>query len=1245
MAAEFKIGDRVISGRGKGVVKYFGETKFAEGIWVGIELDEANGKNDGNVGDVHYFTCKPNHGVFAQPGTVRMDSQPRNSVLPKPSGMKAPSTSGRKSVLPKPSPLTTPKMSPAVSMERLTKIGPNKKANEQIKMQPVEEIETPVSKSVPAKPQQPPVSASSQSIQPQRSVDLNETDRGFANVKEQAKKIDQQPGAKYTFQRQDSQMTDVSITPADDTIVRGLKDEIADLNSKLEALREKRKEDKSKLAELDRLRIQHQGLLEYKISITEEHRMLRRKLEETEMQLEEMLKRAENAEASMSNDLGEQLELVTLDKLMAEERVEMLQAEVEEQKMRMETMESEMQMLKAEMQSLTSTDGSGELVGNTVQFKQLTEQMEQYKQAIIKMRDLVQNANADRIEMEKQLEHCRGECERYQTENDRLVVDFNRARAEIAELHEQMDAAMGSTRMVDYLTEQNLNLEDQMRTLTEEKEHLEELLQLSEEIAEAARQTQMDIRQECDMYVVSASEKTKEIQFLENRIRDYDNVVQKFRQKISDLNDEIVGYKDQIQILDHQLADRDADGTLNATALFTSNRNFADRVQSKLNSLKVKYLEEQLKYLREFLPNNFSKAGGDNDCILLTVFFSQMAEKSELLSKLLDERYPDVPDGMQRDHVVKSHKAEQWAHVRKFRYFLCNLSSVMHRFESVIKNCTLESLSRLAASRSETANQEHKLDWYLNELLEKRLDESTPSESLERIVAFFQRQLFLNVTAGEYDTRSAMSDYLQQFLDGVEWIRFNCARLKFFLFPNEAEDSEFSEFLYQMDRTCEEIAGKVVRANKLIPTDKMIDFSATIKSAEDGAVTMLDLVTNGFSYLEKVARRLHDSSNFAASQLMTNDVDGFSANEILGFLQSVVEKMSGSTHIYGAMIETQNALSDVSTVIDDISSALEKHRLEIPLLPIRNSSPLHDRAAARKEDVVDAEALRWQISKKDEEITRLARALKGQEDSVCMLKIKLERLKKETTEAGQQESAVSSEKIKEMFDEERRKYEKTISELRGQVDEIEKQKKTKENEMERVHKTAVAFRDSQAQQAAGRTTKMGGLNLAGAQEDPIELAQSLYWAQDRIRRLQAELDARNLLALKPLKLPEKVCGIETLKVNKLKSLGEAKRKTLLDEANLLQLEHQKLKLMESHGRKDAAFQRLSVEYNNRVADLRARTQTLRDQYFPHVPLPDSLVKSTDQLPSSSNEMKVEFKTIMDQIKQRRIARQVANAAA
>ena len=74
----FAIGQRVaVSGRvGEGTVRFAGTTQFSSGHWIGIELDAADGRNNGSVNGVVYFECAPNHGVFARPDTVRAADAP-----------------------------------------------------------------------------------------------------------------------------------------------------------------------------------------------------------------------------------------------------------------------------------------------------------------------------------------------------------------------------------------------------------------------------------------------------------------------------------------------------------------------------------------------------------------------------------------------------------------------------------------------------------------------------------------------------------------------------------------------------------------------------------------------------------------------------------------------------------------------------------------------------------------------------------------------------------------------------------------------------------------------------------------------------------------------------------------------------------------------------------------------------------------------------------------------------------------
>uniref|UniRef100_A0A4W4EEC8 Si:dkeyp-47f9.4 n=1 Tax=Electrophorus electricus TaxID=8005 RepID=A0A4W4EEC8_ELEEL len=61
-----RIGDKVvIAGQKVGTLRFCGSTEFAGGLWAGVELQHAEGKNDGSVAGVQYFSCPMKHGIFA----------------------------------------------------------------------------------------------------------------------------------------------------------------------------------------------------------------------------------------------------------------------------------------------------------------------------------------------------------------------------------------------------------------------------------------------------------------------------------------------------------------------------------------------------------------------------------------------------------------------------------------------------------------------------------------------------------------------------------------------------------------------------------------------------------------------------------------------------------------------------------------------------------------------------------------------------------------------------------------------------------------------------------------------------------------------------------------------------------------------------------------------------------------------------------------------------------------------------
>ena len=70
---DYQIGQRVIVGnKMTGTVRYVGHTHFAEGVWVGVEIDLPRGRNDGSIDGQKYFNCEQNYGLFAPPEKISL---------------------------------------------------------------------------------------------------------------------------------------------------------------------------------------------------------------------------------------------------------------------------------------------------------------------------------------------------------------------------------------------------------------------------------------------------------------------------------------------------------------------------------------------------------------------------------------------------------------------------------------------------------------------------------------------------------------------------------------------------------------------------------------------------------------------------------------------------------------------------------------------------------------------------------------------------------------------------------------------------------------------------------------------------------------------------------------------------------------------------------------------------------------------------------------------------------------------
>jgi len=170
--------------------------------------------------------------------------------------------------------------------------------------------------------------------------------------------------------------------------------ELRQLKEELQLLRVQKSEDKLKLLELERMRIHNEQLMEFKSQIMTQQVLLQRELQRSRHELRE----AQDVSSKFKRELdeiAESIELLTLDKEMAEERMETLQMELEMAQERNDELSLDAEILKAEQEEQQGQrieksekhSGVGVVTQSAGEFLRLEQYNQRLRETVVRLRD------------------------------------------------------------------------------------------------------------------------------------------------------------------------------------------------------------------------------------------------------------------------------------------------------------------------------------------------------------------------------------------------------------------------------------------------------------------------------------------------------------------------------------------------------------------------------------------------------------------------------------------------------------------------------------------------------------------------------------------------------------------------------------------------------------------------------------------------------------------------------------------
>eukprot|EP01134_Creolimax_fragrantissima_P003753 CFRG3753T1 len=589
-----KVSQRIITRGGHtGTIRFIGTTNFAKGKWVGVELDVPEGKNDGSVEGVSYFVCPSNHGSFVRATAIQPyqdgESELSTANVPPPVHMRQSSHLPRPQT---PTKIPTPSAHISVTPRVSSGLGATSRRNH---------------RNTPG------------------SIGISTTDRRSSSSGDQ--KI-------VSVVPQNVQAIDkCGHVDMDDTEISRLRDRIAFMEHQ-KAIDHK---------EHERTRIALEQMNEYKQSWAIKQAQMSAQLRDAEHATKNVEERLTKMELEVQ-EANDGMENALLDKEMAEENLEISQAETAALKDELEALRLDYEIIKEEANTVvTANDGSGSI--SALQIKQFEAQIERYKGAIMHLRDMTDGEKCELNKTIASLEKRNSCLALYESKCSDLEATVLEQEALIDELKLSVDECAGAVEMVESLTETQLDLEENIRDYRDAIAEFETLIAVNDEMEAHHTELQTQLSTELDFAQAEASERTRELAMATQRVAEYARMVDRLKDIVSDQQAQLQSAgQDGRMIVDRTAEEIASMQSLALTQIQIQQeqqRSMANVVGTELLKLDLALALRKTDLVHCFVPQAWCKGGNATimQGIDLLLLMDRLLSKSRMLITILSDHH------------------------------------------------------------------------------------------------------------------------------------------------------------------------------------------------------------------------------------------------------------------------------------------------------------------------------------------------------------------------------------------------------------------------------------------------------------------------------------------------------------------------------------------------------------------------------------------------------------------------------